>query len=252
MTDQHSSAKRATLAGDESYAAAITRFSKTKTAHDYPSEYRSTFRDRRESAAIRKVLRGVPPGSHVLDLPCGSGRLVSLLLKAGYRVTGADSAELMVERARARWQELSAVVKLDRPEPRYFISDVMQTGFADGEFDAVICNRLIHHFSESATRVAALKELRRISKGPVAVSFFNSFAIDAVRFRLKQAFRKRVLGGRKVRNDRLPISMTGFLSDMREAGLDVYQTVPVLYGVSPMWYVVACPRKQNVERTKAA
>jgi len=42
------------------------------------------------------------PGAHVLDVPCGNGRLTFELANRGYRVTGIDLAEEFIEEARAR------------------------------------------------------------------------------------------------------------------------------------------------------
>ncbi|HEX6190697.1 MAG TPA: methyltransferase domain-containing protein [Pyrinomonadaceae bacterium] len=41
------------------------------------------------------------PGAHVLDVPCGNGRLAFELANRGYRVTGIDLAEEFIEEARS-------------------------------------------------------------------------------------------------------------------------------------------------------
>ena len=40
-------------------------------------------------------------GSHLLDVPCGNGRLSRELASRGYRVTGVDISEEFIEEARA-------------------------------------------------------------------------------------------------------------------------------------------------------
>jgi cyclopropane fatty-acyl-phospholipid synthase-like methyltransferase len=40
-------------------------------------------------------------GSHLLDVPCGNGRLSLALAQRGFRVTGVDISEEFVEEARA-------------------------------------------------------------------------------------------------------------------------------------------------------
>ena len=97
----------------------------------------------------------------------------------GFRVTAADVSEAMVSIARTNIAASQSPTEGHLPHVDFEVRDVMQTGYADNQFDAVVCNRLFHHFTESSTRLRALKELRRISRGPVIISFFNSFALDA-------------------------------------------------------------------------
>lgn len=216
-----------------SHRRTVGRFDQAQVAANYPSEYGTSFRERREQACLLHALKSVAPGSQVLDLPCGSGRLTRLLVDGGMQVTGADSSPHMVEQANRNWQNLRARHPDIAGSARFEVSDVMDTGYPDGHFDAVFCNRLFHHFNDSETRVAALRELRRISRGPVVVSFFNTFALDAVRFRLKYLIR-----GTEPK-DRIPIPMRVFAGDVVQAGLDIAAAIPVMWGLSPMWYVVA-------------
>ncbi len=53
-----------------------------------------------EADFLVKALR-LDPGSHLLDVPCGNGRLAFELAKRGYRVTGVDISEEFIEEARS-------------------------------------------------------------------------------------------------------------------------------------------------------
>lgn len=57
-----------------------------------------------ESDFLIKVLN-CPPGAHLLDVPCGNGRLSFELAKRGLRVTGLDISKEFVEEARKRKQD---------------------------------------------------------------------------------------------------------------------------------------------------
>jgi 2-polyprenyl-3-methyl-5-hydroxy-6-metoxy-1,4-benzoquinol methylase len=226
-----------------SHQAAIFRFDQAEVAENYPTQFGEGWRDRREVRSLRRALARVPAGAHVLDLPCGAGRLLDILLNLGYRVTCADSSEHMTRMARRRWDAIRSIALSDMPEPNFAVRDVMQTGYPDGYFDAIVCNRLFHHFRESETRIRALSELRRVSRGPVIVSFFNAFALGAIRFQLTHAMR------RTVPVDRVPIPAWNFLNDVRRAGLTPVAMHAATWGISPLWHVVSLPaagRNANV------
>ncbi len=217
-----------------SYQQAIKRFSAPQVASQYPAQFRPRhWRDRREKNCITKALRGITPGSRVLDLPCGTGRLTRLLMDQGFRVTAADVSEAMVSLARTNIAASQSPTEGHLPHVDFEVRDVMQTGYADNQFDAVVCNRLFHHFTESSTRLRALKELRRISRGPVIISFFNSFALDA-------AYRKLVNKARgRTPRDRIPIPYPVFHGELLTTGFRVQRKIAVRWGISPHWYVVA-------------
>jgi 2-polyprenyl-3-methyl-5-hydroxy-6-metoxy-1,4-benzoquinol methylase len=223
-----------------SHEAAISRFDQEDVAEKYPSQFGDGWRDRREVRSIRRSLLKVPPGSHVLDLPCGAGRLLDILAGLGYRVTCADRSEHMLRMARQRWETIRGSRNYNVPEPEFVVRDVLHTGYPDRQFDAIVCNRLFHHFRESEVRIRALRELRRISRGPVIVSFFNAFAIGSVRFQLKHAFR------RSVPQDRVPIPAWSFLNDIRRAGLTPVSLHAVTWGISPLWHVVSVPTATRI------
>ena len=218
-----------------SYQQAIKRFSAPQVASRYPSAYRAHhWRDQREKQCVLKALDSIPAGSHVLDLPCGTGRLTRLLIDCGFRVTGADVSQAMLVNARSNIASAPRPRNADAFPPVDFdLCDVMHTGYADGQFDAVLCNRLFHHFTESDTRWKALTELRRITRGPVIISFFNTFAVDAVYRKMGHILR------RKPPRDRIPIPYATFHNELRAAGFRVFKRIAVCWGISPQWYVVA-------------
>ncbi|HSP61435.1 MAG TPA: methyltransferase domain-containing protein, partial [Pyrinomonadaceae bacterium] len=67
-------------------------------------------------------------GSHLLDVPCGNGRLSLELARRGYRVTGVDIAEEFIEEARA-----SALGMTDQPPATAGGSDSVARAWNTGE-----------------------------------------------------------------------------------------------------------------------
>ncbi len=54
-------------------------------------------RSRREDAIIKEWLGKLPPKAHVLDLPCGTGRMIENITKPGFQYTGGDRSPHMMD-----------------------------------------------------------------------------------------------------------------------------------------------------------
>jgi len=153
-----------------------------------------------------------------------------LLEAKGFSITAADYSEHMIEQATAAYLSSSGGSQL--PEHiRFMRQDVMHTDFPAGAFDAVICNRLIHHYPTSRLRRGALRELARVTKGVLVVSYFSNFAISALKFHAS----KRLKG--RIATDRIPIPFTTFEEDLDDVGLRCTGSFPVRYGLSPQTYL---------------
>ncbi len=218
------------------------RFDADPLVARYPAVYGTRGRHRREREAILRAMAAVAPPASVLDLPCGTGRATRLLTALGYCVTAADASPRMVQMARASWPT-DGQGRPDRAQVQYAVCNAMATGFASRHFDAVLCNRLLHHFREPQARQAVLRELGRVCRGPVVVSFFNVLALDALKTWLQRKL------GRHERNGRLARRGTwlkAFRDDVKAAGLRVDRTIPVRRFVSQQWYAVCGTDGQSV------
>ncbi len=211
------------------------RFATVETASKYPSEFRpGHFRDQREKKAIARALEYIPKGSRILDIPCGTGRLTKMLYQAGYTVTSADRSIEMVEAAEKNFREYRTEVDLGDTPARYCQEDIVAgTTFKDQEFDAVICHRLFHHLIDPNLRLKAIRELKRITKGIILLSFFNSFSLSAGLRSVKNRIK------RHKPTDRLPISAKTLIMELRSEGIEVIRIIPMIWGISPLCIAVA-------------
>jgi SAM-dependent methyltransferase len=205
-----------------------THFDSAAAADKYLHGLTKTNIDRQEQRSLRKLLGGFAPGGRILDMPCGTGRLVPLLADMGFVVTGADTSEFMLEKARQYVKEDGCDMAADR----FVAANAFGTDFKDEEFDLVLCNRLLHHFSDSSSRQQILKELARISRGPIVVSFFWSLSWGALTFRV-QHFVKR-----KKPIDRIPERLSDIRKDAQAAGLTSRRILPMLPLISKQCYLV--------------
>lgn len=218
-------------ADSEPHRVTMRRFDDPDVARRYAERKNLlTPRNRREWTCIRRCLAGLPSGSSVLDLPCGTGRLIIPLRRHGFEVTAADSSRHMIDVARDHYLAKSGQTA-DSCDVRFLREDVMATDFPNGEFDAVVCNRLLHHYPSAELRRRALRELRRVSRNRVIVSYFSNFALSAARFHLRARLRARVP------HDRVPIWFSELALDLRAVGLSCVGRHSVRLGLSPQTYL---------------
>jgi SAM-dependent methyltransferase len=113
-----------------------------------------------EERAIRSALQPLARSGRVVDVACGTGRITALLVKEGFaEVVGSDVAPAMMD-----------VAKRQLPQIKFFQGDATSLPFDNNSFDAVTCIGLLMHL-DPTTRVAVLKELARISRGPLVVQY---------------------------------------------------------------------------------
>ena len=152
--------------------------------------------DRRERAALRALLQHATPTNGVwLDAPAGAGRLTDELPGTGVRVD-RDRAMLLAA---------------DERHPRICAS-VHALPFADRCFAGTICMRLLQHIATPVERIDILRELNRVTRGPIVVSFFDSRSLQHLRRRLRPLLGKRPSG-------RSAVSRRAFVAELRAAGL---------------------------------
>lgn len=160
--------------------------------------------DRRERQALQGLLQlaGPAPGRW-LDVPAGTGRL-SLALPGAAVLVDRDPAML-----RACPPQLVRVCAAAAALP-----------FADGSFAGALCMRLLQHIPHAGERVRILAELRRTSRGPVIVSFFDACSLQHLRRCLRRATGKP-------RSGRSAIRRRTFAAEARAAGFELRALRPL-------------------------
>ena len=169
-----------------------------------------------ERRVLQRIVRKLPPGSMVLDAPCGTGRLLPLYLGEGFKILGVDISGEMIQVARRRTTKWNGKTNFSR-------MDFVRIPLVDGSVDAVFSIRFLPHFPPQE-RVQMLREFCRVSQNRVVISF--SLSNGWMRFRRKI---KEWLGHDKpVRN---PVTLEAMRAELKQAGLhevERFWTVPVL------------------------
>lgn len=143
----------------------------------------------------------------LLDYPCGAGRFAKLFAgRAGAYLAGDHSPHMVGLAA-----EVVRGCGLGGKLVGTVVNDLRKTGLDDGCVDIVACMRLLHHFPGRADRVAILAELRRVSRGPLLVSF-----LDAGSAKQRWHRWRRRVSGREV--TRVLVTVDEFEKEAGEAG----------------------------------
>jgi len=155
---------------------------------------------RAEERAIRRALRPLSRSSRTLDVACGTGRVTALLVREGFvEVVGSDVSAAMM-----------GVAKRHLPRIEFFRGDVTQRlPVGDKSFDVVTCIGLLMHL-DAAVRLAVLKELVRISRGPIVVQY----GVVGAFLRLKS-----LITGKPAGAVRSPVVEAELRDDLRRSGL---------------------------------
>ncbi|MHC4515940.1 MAG: class I SAM-dependent methyltransferase [Planctomycetota bacterium] len=177
---------------------------------------------RREVQALEALLAALLTDADTtgpwLDVPAGAGRLTGVLPAAPSAVQ-ADRNLSMLQAA--------------GPDHRRICAAAQRLPFPDGAFAGVLCMRLLHHIPGTEERVAILRELARVSRGPVVLSFFHALSLQ----HLRRVLRHRLWGRRQ--SSRHAIRFGTLAQELRAAGLVLVKTRPLRRFVSEQWLVLA-------------
>lgn len=100
--------------------------------------------------ALTKLSGEIKEGQYVLDVGCGSGRLISIFGEKKIKYLGVDKSP-----------ELISYAKSNYPDYRFEIGDLLELSqLPEINFDYVFCAAVLHHLPGKDLRIAALKQLK--------------------------------------------------------------------------------------------
>ena len=208
--------------------ATLERYRRRFTRPHAAAAYQERFRTRKavthalERRALERVLRRLGQLERVLDAPVGAGRLLGVVSKhARGQVVGLDVSAEMLSRAGGQIEQEDAEGRAQ--SVGLLQGDLLALPFAAGSFEAVVCVRFLHHLRSGRLRVSALRELARVSRRYLVVTFFDALGIGG----LRQGWKR--LRGKKVNSWAVPLGR--FQVEAARAGLRMVDSSAVLAGL---------------------
>ncbi len=125
--------------------------------------------DRLEKRALRRALRTLPPGSVVLELACGTGRMTEVAIRMGYRVLGLDISRGMLDNAVQRVGADPHLIGLVRGQSETIPLET-------GSVDAVMVCRFLPRL-DSAARPQVFREIHRVSRRYAVLQFSSARSV---------------------------------------------------------------------------
>ena len=173
--------------------------------------------DQREQRAVRQIFSELTDCRSVVDIPSGAGRFLAALGAQGRLVIEGDVAHEILVFSRKRSQKMNV-------RSRFVQADAAHLPLITSAVDCVFCNRLLHHILAAEQRAIFLRELYRVARRYVVVSFFDYHAFGAARRLLK------ALKGRKPLYQQQP-THEQFEQEVAVCGFRIKKVVPT----GPVW-----------------
>lgn len=127
------------------------------TAKGYDDRRAATPKWRSEQSAFRELLRDLPAGASVIDIPVGTGRFLELYRERGLRVAGRDISPDMLRMAEEKLRQTGPL------DCSLGVADIRSIPEPDDSFDCAICIRFLNWVDLRGLE-GALRELKRVSK----------------------------------------------------------------------------------------
>ncbi len=167
---------------------------------------------KKEMETVIKFLGSTPETGPGLDVPCGAGRLLPCFERARRRWVGVDVSVAMAKLAMAAGKGCCVV------------ADATALPFRRGVFAFAVCMRLLHRIPQQAIRLKILGELGRLCTGPMLLSYYARWNLRGIQ--------------RWVRGKYPGLSLKEIRGELKEAGLEIIQEIPLRRMTQQQWLIV--------------
>ena len=170
-----------------------------ETAEAYDSRREQTERWAREQKAVETILRELPHGLAILDVPVGTGRFIELYQQLGMQATGIDISLDMLAQAKAKAERANA--RFDLRE-----GDIRALALPGQSFDVVLCVRFLNWIDVHEVR-DVLSKLARVSSRYLVISASHFTPLPEINLLSRKGLRS--LAGQAARRFKTQVARGG-------------------------------------------
>jgi ubiquinone/menaquinone biosynthesis C-methylase UbiE len=149
---------------------------------DYQNKLHRKVSDAIERRLFERLFAELGPVASVLDVPCGAGRLQSLLRQNSRFLIEADWSPSMLA--------VNRTDHVDSTVP-YLRCTALALPLRDRAVDLVVSVRLSHHLEQLADRERHLLELFRVARRGVICTWFSATSVKNLLRRLRAPFDRK-------------------------------------------------------------
>ncbi len=146
-----------------------------------------------------------------LDVPCGVGRMSLWLGQKGFSITASDLGEAALDLTKRSMSDAGINADVNS-------QNIFSMTYDDRSFDATICFRLLHHFSDQQNQTDLIAELCRCTKKYVLISYLSPYSYTSMRRKMR-----KLLTGKPVKQN--PTSLRELKSMFSANGFELFSTV---------------------------
>jgi ubiquinone/menaquinone biosynthesis C-methylase UbiE len=187
----------------------------------YDREWHKRVCTRREYKVITKCFQITGPVDSILDFPSGAGRLFRAYHPHGRRFIAMDLSLEMLKFARqnlAEWKPLLST------------GSAFRMPLKDGCVDVAFSARLFHHVPDKEERHQYIRELLRVSRKFVVITFFHTWSLKNILRMIRRPFNKK--------KPKVTMTTDELRTIAREQGWEVVKTIPLSRIASGHHYAV--------------
>lgn len=172
----------------------LARYNSDEGAQDYLQKFQRHWTERvnnwHEQRLIRRFLRKVSSidrNGLALDLPCGYGRLYSIVRELGLPVVEADWSFPLLAAARS----IHANRYRTGPAQNYVRATALAMPFKARAFEFVLSARLSHHIREHEQRLRHVREVLRVSGKWAMLTYFDTASVKNRAHEFRRRFHQK-------------------------------------------------------------